>query len=82
MVVVVGGGAPALVGAAVTVTWTTDCALPPGPVAIAVYCVVCVGLTFTVPLGPKLPTPLIFTAVAFAACQLNTVEEPLEMLCG
>ena len=63
---------------------TADVAVPPPPVAVAVYVVVEVGLTDTVaPFGPKvrwlLLLPTSVTCVALVAVTVTTEELPLVM---
>jgi hypothetical protein len=65
-----------------TVTVVGALAVPPGPCAVAVYVVVLLGVTFVDPLAGKLPTPGIFTEVAFVVVQLRTAVAPLVMLLG
>lgn len=40
-----------------TVTVVDAVAVPPGPAAVKVYCVVLVGLTTVVPVGETMPMP-------------------------
>jgi hypothetical protein len=61
----------------VTLTVSEACAFPRDPVAVAVYVVVVVGVTFSEPLTGKLPKPLMVTELALLASQLSIVEAPL-----
>ena len=66
----------------VTLTTVEDWVVPPGPVAIAVYVVVAVGVTFTEPVAGNVPRPLMLTEVALLAFQLSTVDVPLATVPG
>jgi hypothetical protein len=62
-------------GGMMTTTVTSHVATPPGPVAVPVYMVVCVGKIFLVPCptGDTLPTPLFTTRdVAFKVVHSRT----------
>jgi len=56
--------------------------VPPGPVAVAVYVVVAVGVTFTEPLAGNVPRPLMVTEVALLAFQVSMVGVPLVTVPG
>lgn len=87
-VMVLGCALNVMVGAAgfepppLTVTTAVVLAVPPGPVAVAVYVVVELGLTCTEPEAAWAPNPEIVTEVALLAFQLKVVLEPLLMLVG
>ena len=66
----------------VTFTTVEDAVVPPGPVAVAVYLVVAVGVTFTEPLAANEPTPLMLTVLAFFAFQVSIVDVPLATVPG
>jgi hypothetical protein len=66
----------------VTVTTVEVAVVPPGPDAVAVYVVVTVGVTFTVPVAGNVPTPLMVTEVALLAFQLSTVDVPVSTVPG
>jgi hypothetical protein len=62
------------------VTVTLAVALPPGPVAVKVYVVVCPGVTEVVPEAPTLPTPGSKSRlVAFFDVQFKPVSWPFSM---
>jgi hypothetical protein len=65
-----------------TLTTVEDSLLPPGPVAVAVYVVVTVGVTFTEPLAENVPIPLMLTEFALLALQLRVVPAPLVTVPG
>ena len=65
-----------------TVTVVVDAAVPPGPVAVAVKLVVELGVTFTDPVAPYVPTPAMFTEVALVVFQLSADDAPAVMLLG
>ena len=65
-----------------TLTVAEDCAFPFGPVAMAVYVVVAVGVTFNEPLTGNVPNPLMLTELALLAFQLNIVDSPLATVLG
>ena len=75
--VIVGGGPEV-----VTLTTVDATVVPPGPVAIAVYVVVTVGVTFTEPVAGNVPRPLMLTEFALLALQLSTVDAPLATVPG
>jgi hypothetical protein len=56
--------------------------VPAGPVAVAVYVVVAVGVTLTDPVAANVPSPFRVTEVALLALHCNTDEDPLAMLPG
>ena len=63
-----------------TVTVVDAVAVPPGPVAVKVYCVVFVGLTTLVPEGETAPMPWsIETVVAFVVVQVRVEVSPAVM---
>jgi hypothetical protein len=66
----------------ITLTTVEEAVVPPGPVAVAVYVVVAVGVTFTEPLAGNVPRPLMLTEFALLAVQLSTVEAPLVTVPG
>ena len=72
------GGGPEVV----TLTTVEDWVVPPGPVAVAVYVVVAVGVTFTEPVAGNVPRPPMLTTVALLAFQLSTVDVPLATVFG
>jgi hypothetical protein len=59
-----------------------DVAVPPGPVAVAVYVVVEVGVTFAEPVAPNVPTPAMLTGVALVVVQLRTAVAPGATMLG
>jgi hypothetical protein len=66
----------------VTLTVAEDCAFPPVPIAVAVYVVVAVGVTFSEPVTGKVPRPLMVTELALLASQLSMVDAPLATVLG
>jgi hypothetical protein len=66
----------------VTLIVAEACAFPLFPIAVAVYVVVVVGVTFSEPLTGKLPKPLMVTELALLASQLSIVEAPLAIELG
>src|ERR1700733_2209001 len=65
-------------GAAPTVTRASAVAVPPGPVAVIVKVVDCVGFTGVVPCATTLPTPgSISRSVALVEVQLSVTVSPL-----
>jgi hypothetical protein len=75
---IVGGG----FWAEVTVTVVVVAAVPAGPVAVAVYVAVELGVTLTDPLAAKVPTPAMLTEVALSVVQFRMVDAPAAMLLG
>jgi hypothetical protein len=73
---IVGGGLD------VTVTVAVDTAVPPGPVAVAVYVAVELGATLTDPFAGNIPTPAMLTEFALLVVQLKTGVAPLAMVLG
>ena len=70
-------------GCVVTVTVTDCVALPPGPVAVNTYVVVCCGVTTALPLNNSADEPTagaIATDVAFAVCHVSVTDCPATML--
>ena len=63
-------------------TVVVDAAVPPGPVAVAVYVAVEVGTTLTDPFAGNIPTPAMLTEVALLVVQLRTAVAPLAMVLG
>ena len=63
-------------------TVAVDAAVPPGPVAVAVYVVVELGVTFTEPFAGNVPTPPMLTEFALLVFQLSTVDVPLITVAG
>lgn len=66
----------------VTLTVAEDCAFPPVPIAVAIYVVVVVGVTFSEPVTGKVPRPLMVTELALLAFQLSVVDAPLATVSG
>lgn len=66
----------------VTFTTVADAVVPPGPVAVAVYLVVAVGVTLTEPLAANEPTRLMLTEFASLLFQLSMVDVPLLTVLG
>jgi hypothetical protein len=65
----------------VTVAWLVN--VPPGPVAVSVYVVVCSGWTMVDPESGCEPTPLsIVTVVAFVVFQISVEFWPAETVLG
>jgi hypothetical protein len=70
-------------GCDVTVTVTDCVALPPGPVAVNTYVVVCCGVTTALPLNANADEPTagaIATEVAFAVCHVSVTDCPATTL--
>jgi hypothetical protein len=70
-------------GCGVTVTVTDCVALPPGPVAVNTYVVVCCGVTTALPLNASADEPTagaIATEVAFAVCHISVTDCPATTL--
>jgi hypothetical protein len=71
-------------GCDITVTVTDCVALPPGPVAVNTYVVVCSGVTPGIlPLNANVDEPTagaIATDVAFAVCHINVTDCPATTL--
>ena len=65
-----------------TVTVVVDAAVPPGPVAVAVYVAVELGMTLTDAFAANVPTPAMLTEVALRVVQLRTADVPAAMLLG
>jgi hypothetical protein len=66
-----------IVGRATIVTVACAVEVPPGPVAVSVYVVVCAGETDVEPLAGWEPTPLsIDTDVEFATSQVSVDDDP------
>ena len=57
-------------------------AVPPGPVAVAVYVVVAVGLTVSDPLAANVPSPFRVTEVVLLPLHCSTEDDPLAMVSG
>ena len=77
----IGGGVAA--EGAVTVTLASATALPPGPVALAMYVADDIGRTVRVPEGSTVPRPLsIVTPVAFDELHVRIVDWPLSIADG
>ena len=57
-------------------------AVPPGPVAVAVYVAVELGVTLADPLAANVPTPAMLTEVALLVVQFSVAEMPATMLLG
>ena len=66
----------------IVVTVTLEVAVPAGPVAVALYVVVAVGVTITEPVAPNVPTPAMLTEVAFVDVHFRVAVEPVVMLVG
>jgi hypothetical protein len=68
----------------VTVTVTVAVVVPPGPVAVSVYRVVCGGLTLSVLLAGRLPPApgVTVTLLTFVVLQLNSVASPAARFSG
>ena len=78
-----GGSGRLTPAGAVTVTLVSATALPPGPVALAMYVVDAEGLTVRLPDASTVPTPLsIVTPVALEEFQESVVDWPLSMAAG
>jgi hypothetical protein len=70
-------------GCDVTVTVTDCVALPPGPVAVNTYVVVCCGVTTALPPNANADEPTagaIATEVAFAVCHVSVTDCPATTL--
>jgi hypothetical protein len=70
-------------GCDVTVTVTDCVALPPGPVAVKTYVVVCSGVTSAWSVNPKadgLTEGVMETEVAFAVCHVSVTDCPATTL--
>jgi hypothetical protein len=65
-----------------TVTVTDALAVPPLPVAVALYVDVELGLTFVDPLAPKVPIPAIIMELAFVEFHVRVDEPPLLIVLG
>ena len=65
-------------------TVTVAVAVPPGPVAVRVYVVVCGGVTLSVLLAGRLPPApgVTVTLLAFVVLQLNVVVSPATSCAG
>ena len=72
-----------IAGATTTVTNAAAVDVPPGPVAVSVYAVVCDGETLMEPLAACAPMPLsIETDVEFVTSHVSIDEEPLTIEAG
>ena len=76
--ITVGVAVKVIVGATTIVTNAAAVDVPPGPVAVSVYAVVCDGETLIDPLAACTPMPLsIETDVEFVTTHVSVDEEPL-----
>jgi hypothetical protein len=66
----------------VTVTVVVVAAVPPGPVAVAVYVAVKLGVTLTDPFAANVPTPAMLTDVALLVLQFSIADVPATTLLG
>jgi hypothetical protein len=64
------------------VTVVVDAAVPPSPVAVAVYVAVELGVTLTDPFAAKVPTPPMLTEMALLVVQFSVADVPTSMLLG